>query len=411
MRILCLSQVGNIGGANTMLTNIVFSLLQHDVEVTVVMPEGDACPVLEGRGVKVVNPPWRVPQFLHISGFNKPALHPRFLLDCYWLYRTRAKLQKWILERQPDLVVFNAVTLSPYMVGLRRSGLRVVCLVQETAVRGMFGFRLAYLKALLRSHADQVVCISNFDAKEWGGLAHFAVVPNWVDLNQFSPDRNRGVATRTNLGIPISTRVVLYLGGISELKGIHVALRAINLAAKQTDVMLVVAGFVPCPANQKSSFPKLAMFWMRRMMGRDFPHSIRELLRNPGLLSRVKFVGNWADVRPLYDMADVLIFPAIKAHQSRPLIEAGAMRVPCIMSDFINNDEFTGRGTCARLIPSGDHRALANAISKTFEDPNKTRAIVSENHRRVHKFHSSQKCERLITNILLDPEGKLHKTV
>ena len=69
-----------------------------------------------------------------------------------------------------------------------------------------------------------------------------------------------------------------------------------------------------------------------------------------------------ADARAAYAAADVLVFPALVDHFPRPLVEAGAMALPAVASDFPGARQVVADSESGFLVPPGDAGALAQAV-------------------------------------------------
>ncbi len=78
---------------------------------------------------------------------------------------------------------------------------------------------------------------------DWG-VENVATVELGVDTFTFSPDRERGLAMRTKLGVPEGARVLLYVGRLAPEKNVRVLFEAFELLlrAGTHDVVLIVTG-------------------------------------------------------------------------------------------------------------------------------------------------------------------------
>ena len=377
--ILFLHQTGRRGGASTMLANVI-RLLNRRFRCLVVCPAGDAHDQFEGAGAKVMNPDFRIHQFTHISGYSRPAYQPGFFRDLLGLAASRRRLKLLLSRLSPRIMHFNAVTLVPYLPVAKHLNARSIVMVQETPVHGMAGVRTAWMKRML-SHSDSTLFISHFDRKAWSICPHKPahVVPNWVDTLEFDYRRS-GNPTRQRLGIPQGATVCLFLGGISELKGTLVAVQAIERASAEREIFLIIAGYSDqlLASGPKSQYTAL----------------VGQMLARLG--SRVLCVGCVDDVISLYAAADIVLFPATQAHQSRPMIEAGAMKKPVIISSFPQLDEFCiDRVNCLRVPPS-DKEALSGAILCLAGDSRLSARLVENNYSAVKEKHSTEAASRAL---------------
>lgn len=83
---------------------------------------------------------------------------------------------------------------------------------------------------------------------------------------------------------------------------------------------------------------------------------------------RVRFVGFVEDVRPILASATALVLASAREGLSRSVMEALALEVPVIATTARGNRELLG-DDCGLVVPTGDVRALANAMDRLVEHP------------------------------------------
>jgi rhamnosyl/mannosyltransferase len=154
--------------------------------------------------------------------------------------------------------------------------------------------------------------------------------------------------------------VLLFVGWLRYYKGLDYLLDAM----RHIDATLLVVGDGP-----------MAEAW-------------RELARNWGLQERVHFVGQVPDeeLPAYYGAADLFVLPA--SHRSEAFgvvqLEAMAAGKPVVSTDlgtgtsFVNQDGMTGFVVAPRDAP-----ALAGAINRLLEDPERRRSMGEAGRRRV----------------------------
>ena len=308
-------------------------------------------------------------QFQHTSGYSHSIVGPRFVHSAVMQWRHRAFWRDFIRERQAAIVHLDAVTLAPMGWSARQAGAKVVCLVQETVVGGLVDFRTWLLRQILSRWTDTTIFISDYDRRTWRCHApRIEVVPNWVDFKVFDKAVS-GPASRRVLGLPADAKILLFMGGVEPIKGLLPLLRALTLLRDLDDLLLVIAGYGFAPARRNATFLRRALATARRYRGGDYPKRVADFIAENGLSERVRFVGMREDVVPLYAAANLVAFPATCAHQARPVLEAGAMGKPVVVSDFENLREFVEDGRTALTVPPNDAPALARAIRQLLNDP------------------------------------------
>ncbi len=81
----------------------------------------------------------------------------------------------------------------------------------------------------------------------------------------------------------------------------------------------------------------------------------------------VEVMGAQSDVRPFYAQADALVFPSYREGFPNVVLEAGAMGLPCIVTDINGSREIIEHGKNGLIVPPGDAHALCEAMKMFIE--------------------------------------------
>ena len=180
-------------------------------------------------------------------------------------------------------------------------------------------------------------------------------VPIGVDIEQFRPRGPR-----------VPGRIVAMCSADVPLKGLSVLLHALSTLPPERDVLLTVVA-KPTPGGPTE-----------------------KLVADLGLGHRVQFVSGLSDdeLGELVASAEIACVPSLYEGFSLPALEAMAAGTPLVASDVAAIPEVVGRdGSCGVLVPPGDHRALADAITSLLDDPSRRAAMgVAARARAVEKF-------------------------
>lgn len=175
---------------------------------------------------------------------------------------------------------------------------------------------------------------------------HTAVIPNAVDLAQFTPS-----STPMDDGSPPQT--ILFAGRLLALKGVGTLLRA--AARVNLDARLLLAG----PGDPG---PWMALASKLRL-GED----------------RCRFLGPvpYAAMSDLYRSANVVVLPSFS--ESCPLValEAMASGAPFIAADAGGVSEIVRDGETGWLFPPGDVDALVSRLEAALGDPDQSHRVRS----------------------------------
>ena len=166
-----------------------------------------------------------------------------------------------------------------------------------------------------------------------------------VDASQFNAGSR--VDARRALGVPRTTRMVLWVGRFVDVKGVDVLIRAMaTLRSTMPDALLYLIGEGP---NE------------RRM---------QSLVASTGLSGAVRFVGpvEHAALVSWYRAADVTVLPSFSEGVPNVLLESIACGIPFIASAVGGIPEIADPSR-DRLIPPGQPDALADALQDLLARP------------------------------------------
>jgi D-inositol-3-phosphate glycosyltransferase len=240
-------------------------------------------------------------------------------------------------------------------VGLaaRPIGIPTVLSYDNFYFRGGSGSRLAPLvRRSLRAYGRllPVSCYCRAESAAYWGLPQerVDVVPNGVNLDQFSPRHEAGARERDGIEGP----VVLYLGRICRQKGSDTLLTAAERLREQgVSVSVLLAG--PIGGFDSAARAEETAEWERRIAA-----------------AGAHWLGRVSDSRlaGLLTMADVFVMPTRELEmQGMAALEAQACGTPVVASDHGGLPETVPDG-CGVRFPSGDASALADALASLLAD-------------------------------------------
>jgi glycosyltransferase involved in cell wall biosynthesis len=403
VKILFIHQVGCRGGAGTMLANIISTIDKQVFEPIVVCPKGDGNEQLVAAGAEVRISPRPIYQFLHYTGYSPTIFNPYFIKHAFMMWRDHLFWENYIRDSGAKIVCLNAMTLAPMALSGRQAGAKVMCIVQETSVRGLFGIRTAWLYRILSSWMDAVIFISKFDKDKSKCKAPIVeVIPNWINFNKFNRYLSQETA-RCGINIPQTSKVILMMGGINELKGTLQLIEATAMLPDIDNLIVLIAGYSGPPDQTLLSNFQRIRAKLRLMLGFDYRQKVLQTIKEKKLSGRIHFVGMQADVAPLYAAADILVFPATRPHQARPVLEAGAMALPVVVPDFHQTHEFVKHGFNGIAYRNRNARSLSNELRKLLNDNKLAKFLGENNYYNTCKNHdeaiNSTKLQRVIIQL------------
>ena len=82
----------------------------------------------------------------------------------------------------------------------------------------------------------------------------------------------------------------------------------------------------------------------------------------------IEFVGMQSNVYEWLQKMDIFCLSSITEGTSMTLLEAGAARLPCVVTDVGGNSEIVADGETGIVVPAGDEEAFAEALFKLVEN-------------------------------------------
>ena len=208
-------------------------------------------------------------------------------------------------------------------------------------------FPLRGINRPLLKNVGRVIAVSRAVAESLRGngvidSSKITVVHNGIDVDRFEHSSSRS----GELPILVGT-----VGHLAPIKGHDVFVRAAALiAARREDVRFVVIG------EDKS--PEM-----------DYRKSLESLVTELGLNGIVTMPG-WRDDIPAL-LSSLTLF--VSAARSEPfglaIVEAMAAGLPIVAAASEGAMEIIEDGVSGKLVPAGDHEALAQAVNDLLDDP------------------------------------------
>ncbi|MFW2388685.1 MAG: glycosyltransferase [Polyangiales bacterium] len=219
----------------------------------------------------------------------------------------------------------------------------------------------------LYARVDLVFAVSNAttEALVAAGVprSKLRTVPNPVSLP----------APGSEAGSPPSEGALLFLGRLSEEKGLDVLLRALATPRAPKELSLDVAGDGPCADQWKALSTEL------------------------GLENRVRWLGVRRDVPELLSKAEALVLPSRREGLPLVILEAAASEVPVVASRVGGVPEAVWEGENAILVAPDDVEAWSIALESL---PSQRTTLREGAHRRgpeVRLRHSPESWAALTT--------------
>jgi glycosyltransferase involved in cell wall biosynthesis len=206
--------------------------------------------------------------------------------------------------------------------------------------------------------ADLVISVSPALARAYvdGGLpeAKVRVVANAVDTDRFRPPLpDERVAIRRELGLPLDTPIVLFVGYFSADKRPDVLYEAWSRIDAPVSTLVFVGA---TESRYKEVDPAIA-------------EQIRRKVEANGQRQAVRFVAPTLAIEKYYRAADVYVLPSQREGLPIALLEAMSSGLACVATRLPGStDSIIEDGTSGRLVDADDPNGYSDAIAALLRD-------------------------------------------
>lgn len=383
-RVLYVSPVGELGGAELSLLDLARSLDQRHFEPSVVCfragPLVEACERL-GIPARVIPADSR---FLRLSfrGRRRSSL----LVGLLGLRTIGTVLRLASFIRSSGIALVHTNGTKAHLLGSLAAVLATKPVVWHVRDFLGSGFQERVLLRLAKACATKVLVNSNAVARSFAGLRQSKVltVYNGVDAQRFYLGVD-GAEIRQELGIGLDVPLVGMVGIMTPWKGQDVFLRALpTVRARFPGARFLLVG---------------DEIYVTEGHG-GYRAQLVRLADALGVPSQVLFMGYRDDVHRMMAALDVLVHASIEPEPfGRVLIEGMAAGRAVIASNAGGVPEIVIHGETGLLVPPGDATALAEAIIKLLENPPLRQMMGKRGRERVESEFSLEKHVETVSRI------------
>ncbi len=393
---------GTVGGAGISGLNFLNSVPkeQYDVTVYCVSNPDNMVNIFRDNGYRVIEGGASPASFAHCVGSSRQAFSPKAIANYMTVNRAKKAAERVIAQEKPDVVVANSMTL--FWIGrlAKKYNAETICFFRETYIHGLLGARTNYIKKNLSKYFDKISFISNYELMQSERIQSQKVtIYNMIREEGY--DRYTKSEARELLSLDRDAFYVLFVGGVSKLKGTLVLLRAMaKISDKNIKLLMVGATY---EQMKKNAYPTDLKRRLKGIFVKNYNKQCLEVIDKNGLRDKIVFFESQSDIAPFYKASDLLAFPMTAPHQARPLFEAGYAKIPVVITDFENIKEVVDENS-GYLFTNGDHIMLAEKIEHVKNHYEDTKARVDLNYQNTMKRHSPDVYREQIEKLL---EGKI----
>jgi glycosyltransferase involved in cell wall biosynthesis len=189
------------------------------------------------------------------------------------------------------------------------------------------------------------------------GRAPAAEIPNAIPTDRYTPDPVCRAAWRSQHEVPADALMFTCVAGLRPQKNHRLLIQAFAHASSQlADALLLLVG----PPDR---------------LDPAYAESLQRLAQELGLGQRVRFLGSRSDVPDILRASDVFVLSSDYEGNPLSVLEAMAAGLPVVSTAVGGVPELVQHGVTGLLVPAGDARALAEAITQLGRDADQRAAM------------------------------------
>lgn len=202
---------------------------------------------------------------------------------------------------------------------------------------------------------------------------------NGIDVGYFSRKNflvEQNSALKAALGIDPTDFVFIFVGRLVGDKGINELVQAFHqLSTNNSNVKMILVG---TPEKQLDPLQPETL----KILG---PFGAKKTAN-----SAIIQVGWQSDIRPYLAIADALVLPSYREGFPNVVLEAGAMGVPCIVTNINGSKEIVYDGANGLIIPIKDTTALHKAMLTMVTDTKRFAQMKNKSRQMVVSRYEQQ---------------------
>lgn len=392
-KILVIHHAGNLGGGTLSCFDVILALKSSEYNIILALPPGDSLAKNKAKSMNIEIMK-DAPSPIIFSYYNGSTNILKAIIKFFISYRNKKKWEAVFEKERPDLVILNSMVQWPLLSILYKKDIKSICFVRET----MKGKPNKLINCIIKRHlsiANGVSFLSKYDLNQWDlpNSVNKVVIPDLVDICKFKINISKEMC-RNKLALKNDVFYILYVGGMSKLKGVNTLIKAIKELSEK-NIELLFLGDLGNDLIKSRGFNKVKSISRVKFIKR-----IKNYIKKNNLNRNINFVGLKSNMNYWYAACDIVVFPAEKAHQARPIYEAGVFKKPVIVSNFPNYYDYLIPEESGLVFEPGNFKELAKAIERLYIDPVLCNQIGENNYKLMKKYHDSKEVNNIIKNFI-----------
>jgi len=195
------------------------------------------------------------------------------------------------------------------------------------------------------------------------------VIYNGVDVGRYSRSKEKAASQRKDLAIEEGAPVVGMIANLIPYKNHRLMLEALVHVAE--------------------AFPSVRLL----LVGRDsgIGGALREYSRSLGVEEKVIFLGECRDIPAALSVMDISVLTSLEEGFPNAILESMAAGLPVVATAVGGSKEAVLDGETGFLVPSGDHRAIADKLTLLLGDADRRKAMGERGREIASERYSLEK--------------------
>ena len=241
----------------------------------------------------------------------------------------------------------------------------------------MFSRIFLWIEKFFALFTDRIIALTHGEKEDYlnfslGRPHKLLAVHSGVDVHRYMHHKVDVIEKKQTLGLPPNGFMIGFVGWLLPIKGpMHLLKALAKVWIEHPEVTLVFVG------------------------KGDLDVDLRAVALELKAEDRVKFIGWRDDIEEIMQIFDLLVLPSLNEGMGRVVVEAMAAAKPVVASNVGGIPDLVDHGQTGFLVPPADEDALAEAIAKLVQDPERARKMGSMGRLQSHRFSLAAMIEKL----------------
>ena len=203
---------------------------------------------------------------------------------------------------------------------------------------------------------------------------------NGIDTDYFSRTQITSQTLKTvkeNFGIPASDFVFTFIGRLVGDKGINELVEAfVQVQQEVPHARLLLVGSLEADLDPLDD------------------QTLQTIKQHP----QITTTGYQSDVRPFLALSRVFVFPSYREGFPNVVLQAAAMKVPCIVSDINGCNEIIQDQINGGVVPPKQVQPLVEKMKYFYTHPDRLNEFAQKTKERIHQYYDRKQFWNLLLN-------------